>query len=340
MVTNVAIACQGGGSHTAFTAGALRELLPPLDASPDHRLVGLSGTSGGALSALAAWYGLQTGGPDRACTLLRRAWTTLCAEDLVDRWANDWAVAGSRLANSGAPIAEVSPYYTPAALWGQRRLRRVLVDLVEFDALPELAGEDGVPQLQVGTVDVNGGRFETFGAAELTPDVLLASMAVPELFRAVVLDGHDHGHAHWDGLFSQNPPIQELMVVPPARKPDELWVLQINPQEREDVPTALADIADRRNELSGNLSLNQELRFVEQVNEWVEAGYLPVERFAHTAVHRVALGQSFGVSSKLDRSPEFIERLVGLGETRARAFLDGHDALSPTPEEGATNGSG
>ena len=45
MPTNVAIACQGGGSHTAFTAGVLRTLLPEL-ADSDYRLVGLSGTSG------------------------------------------------------------------------------------------------------------------------------------------------------------------------------------------------------------------------------------------------------------------------------------------------------
>lgn len=53
------------------------------------------------------------------------------------------------------------------------------------------------------------------------------------------------------------------MHVPPERKPDELWVVQINPQTREGEPTTLLEIADRRNELAGNLSLNQELRFVE-----------------------------------------------------------------------------
>ena len=44
----VAIACQGGGSHTAFTAGALSRLL----ATPrEAEIVGLSGTSGGAICA-------------------------------------------------------------------------------------------------------------------------------------------------------------------------------------------------------------------------------------------------------------------------------------------------
>lgn len=52
----VAIACQGGGSHTAFTAGVLGELLPPIDDRTD-RLVGLSGASTGSFAAVAGWYG-------------------------------------------------------------------------------------------------------------------------------------------------------------------------------------------------------------------------------------------------------------------------------------------
>ncbi|MEA5388076.1 hypothetical protein VB779_14230 [Haloarculaceae archaeon H-GB11] len=42
--TKVAIACQGGGSHTAFTAGVLKELLREWD--DGYELVGISGTSG------------------------------------------------------------------------------------------------------------------------------------------------------------------------------------------------------------------------------------------------------------------------------------------------------
>lgn len=53
----VAIACQGGGSHTAFTAGVLRGILRNL---PDeYEIVALSGTSGGVMSAALAWDGLR-----------------------------------------------------------------------------------------------------------------------------------------------------------------------------------------------------------------------------------------------------------------------------------------
>lgn len=50
----VAIACQGGGSHSAFTAGALKRLLA--EQCGRYEIVALSGTSGGAICALLAWY--------------------------------------------------------------------------------------------------------------------------------------------------------------------------------------------------------------------------------------------------------------------------------------------
>jgi NTE family protein len=140
---------------------------------------------------------------------------------------------------------------------------------------------------------------------------------VPNLFEAVEIDGH----LHWDGLFSQNPPVDDLMAVPLDRKPDELWVVQINPQAFEGEPQTLDVIADRRNELSGNISLNQELKFIERVNEWVEEGYLPADRFSKTDVHRIHMGERFHCSTKVDRDPDFLAELRDLGRTRAEEFL-------------------
>lgn len=44
----IAVACQGGGSHTAFTAGVLKRLLQAEELK-GYEVVGLSGTSGGAV---------------------------------------------------------------------------------------------------------------------------------------------------------------------------------------------------------------------------------------------------------------------------------------------------
>ena len=41
----------------------------------------------------------------------------------------------------------------------------------------------------------------------------------------------------------------------------------------------MSEIADRRNELAGNLSLYQELHFIEKVDTWLDEGILVGERY-------------------------------------------------------------
>jgi NTE family protein len=325
--TNVAVACQGGGSHTAFTAGVLKGLLREWD-HDRHRLVGISGTSGGAFDALAAWYGLVTADEDAAIALLDDLWADLAANDPVDRVANGVAVWSQWAENTGFPLPSVTPYALPGSYWGQSRIRRALERHVDFDAVPDLcAGES--PRLVVGTVDVEGGVFETFVDEEVTAEAVLASGAVPSLFPGVRL----HGHLHWDGLFSQNPPLTDLLDVDAGRKPDEIWVVQINPQTRAETPRTLVEIADRRNELSGNLSLNQEIRFLERVNDWIREGSLDKAGFSVVEVRRIEIGREYGHATKLDRSSSFLDELMALGERRAGEFL------ATLPDERATDGA-
>lgn len=47
----VAIACQGGSSHTAFTAGVLQGILRAKMDGANFDIVALTGTSGGAIWA-------------------------------------------------------------------------------------------------------------------------------------------------------------------------------------------------------------------------------------------------------------------------------------------------
>ena len=57
-VPKVAVACQGGGTHAAFEVVVLTEILKDIHERNRFELVGLSGTSAGALCALMVWYGL------------------------------------------------------------------------------------------------------------------------------------------------------------------------------------------------------------------------------------------------------------------------------------------
>lgn len=148
--------------------------------------------------------------------------------------------------------------------------------------------------------------------------MVLASAALPELFRSVKIgDG-----VYWDGLFSQNPPIHDLL----ASKPDELWVIQINPQERRTEPRSTHEISDRRGELAGNLSLYQEFHVIEKIDELLETGELVGDRYKPITVRVLEMTRSensrrLGTISKLNRDPAFLRGLIADGEETAEDFV-------------------
>jgi NTE family protein len=308
-VKTVAIACQGGGSHTAFTGGVLQRLL----ADEDHRVVALSGTSGGAVCALLAWYGLLTGGAAEAGRLLERFWEANAATTLSGKLANAWLVGLARL-EGRVTLPTVSPYLYPD-LAGPA-LTDLLTDHVDVDRLARLqeSPPEDQPLLLVGAVDVLSGDFTAFSSRrqEITVDAVLASAAVPLLFRAVEVGGRHY----WDGLFSQNPPVRQL----PDAGPDEIWVIRINPRARATEPKTVGDIADRRNELAGNLSLEQELHAIRKVNGWVDRLGDPYRRIE---IREIDLDLDLDLPSKLDRRPAFLRRLFDEGREQADAFLAG-----------------
>jgi NTE family protein len=330
----VAIACQGGGSHTAFTAGVLDRLLEEEAVAFD--VVGLSGTSGGAICAFATWFGLASegrfDGRGEARRLLAQIWDDLAAEGWFESVVNAFGVGFVRTQGLGVPLPTVSPYDNPAAEWGREELLSTLeaaVDPDELDALVD--GSDAeLPRLDIGAVDVQRGTFRTFTERDVTHDAVLASAAVPNLFQAAPVT-HPDGTTrwYWDGLFSQNPPLKDLFRAAEDRmeRPDELWVVQINPQREDDIPEDIDGIADRRNELGGNLSVNQELRFIRQLNQWEATGaledvYEPVEvKTIDLDESVVAPGRSFDYATKLDRSPRFLDRLWAHGRQQAETFL-------------------
>lgn len=311
----VAIACQGGGSHTAFTAGVLSRLFDSEELDR-YRIVGLSGTSGGAVCALLAWAALRAGDPRGARTLLEGFWTDNSAATPADAAVNAWLLWASTLQGAGL-LPAVSPYDLPGG--GADRFRELLGRQVDFDGIG-VDGNGEFPLLLVGAVDVLSGRFRAFHSRRdrITADVVLASAAIPTVFPAV----HTQGGTYWDGLFSQNPPVRELLET----RPDELWVIQINPTARRDEPRTVLDIADRRNELAGNLSLFQELHVIEKVDQLLAEGLLVGDRYKQVNVRVVELARPgasrlLGPASKLNRDPRFLRALRDQGERQAEEFL-------------------
>ena len=334
----VAIACQGGGSHTAFTAGALKRLL----ADERYEVVALSGTSGGAICAVLAWYALlQNGGAAaRAAELLDAFWKDNSARELFDAFWNEWLLWVNR-SQGALVLPAVSPYSMQLSYWAQNRLERMLKERIEFEKIgtPQ---KDSSPMLLIGAVDVLSGEFRAFNSRrdEISAETILASAALPTLFRAVRTDGG----VYWDGLFSQNPPIREL----PKARPDQIWVIQIDPKKRAEEPRSMADILDRRNELAGNISLYQEIHFIEKMNHLVERLgnkdespkdrrlYVPGKEgkegrdYKHIVVRWIRMSRPLDFASKLDRSPSFIRGMMNYGERQAEDFLERLDPARST----------
>jgi NTE family protein len=316
----VAIACQGGGSHTAFTAGVIKRLLRAEELKR-YEVVGLSGTSGGAVCALLAWHNLLRGDAQGAAEALDAFWRDNSATAPHEQIINSWVLWASSLQNF-ITMPVVSPYYdnyfSVSALEEFKRMLERRVDFAKVDLQPE----DSYPVLFVGAVDVLSGEFRTFNSRRerITSETILASAAIPTLFRSV---RPGDGGTYWDGLFSQNPPVRELT----DEGPDEIWVVQINPKELQTEPRTVLEIVDRCNELSGNLSLYQELRSIEKVDQLLEEGLLsPGGKYKQIVVRVIELSRSrfsrsLGTASKLDRDPRFIEELMSHGEARAEEFL-------------------
>jgi NTE family protein len=314
----VAICCQGGGSHTAFTAGVLARLLEARQLRRTD-VVGLSGTSGGAICALLTWIGLRERSPEKATRLLADFWLNNSAKSPFERLQNLGMVSAAVLQGLGF-VPAVTPYAIPPSLGGLPEFRALLSRHVDFDRI-EIDSAAEHPMLLLGAVDVVSGRFRAFNSRtdRITADAVIASAAIPTVFRAV----HTAGGVYWDGLFSQNPPVRDLL----ATDPDELWVIQINPQAIDHEPQTAIEIADRRNSLAGNLSLYQELGFIETIDQLLADGaLLPDRGYRHTTVRIIELPTSLlprvlGPASKLNRDVDFLRSLQRTGAEQAERFL-------------------
>jgi NTE family protein len=349
----IAIACQGGGSQCAFVAGVLKSFF---SRRIDERvqIVGLSGTSGGALTAAIAWSGLllkaqgdQTPIEDR----IVGCWSDLSARSYREVTLDTLCTQFVRLSEHGfLPTVASSPSSLGFRMWAQAASRwigrpeftdfRALVTKhIDFGALPRLI-DTASPVLLLGAGDVLEGALKIFSSAkgEISADAVLASAAIPNLFPAVWVDGH----AYWDGIFASNPPVIAFLrkaLVGASKIPDEIWIIQVNPAQHDDVPDAPAEISNRRNHLAGNLSLQHELQVVEMVNMLLAEGALTPQfraRFGLDNTERIVvrfvrmspeLARGLDYPSKLSRLSSHIDRLMADGESQGNAFLTTVDQI-------------
>ena len=291
--------------HAAFEVGVLTEILNAYK-EEKFELVGLSGTSAGALCTLMAWYGLADkkkgppGSADEAIKNLNDTWDAFTAGSPSENLLNLLSFYSMRLQELElpglgltAPTMSVGPssLITQAFTWWLPRIN-VREEYFNLQALlgqmcpkfNDIEWSTVKTRLLVGASEIVHGLETVFDSAvnkgtqaegvrgwrkrsALSLAGVAASGTLPEFSQAMQIDNG----CYWDGLYSQNPPVREFLSgVPRDETPDELWIVRINPQQWPRQPKSRAEILDRENELMGNLSLNKELDFVLTVNDWVK----------------------------------------------------------------------
>jgi NTE family protein len=238
----------------------------------------------------------------------------------------------------------------------------LLCKYIDFDEIARWDASPQPPVLIIGAANVTTGKLTKF-ASTRTPirlEHILASCAVPNIFPAVMIDGE----AYWDGLFSDNPTVEELVrprSVGMENIPEEIWLIKINPTARKRMPVEAGDILDRRNQLEGNISLFHQLDHLEMINDMILYGAIIPEFLARLHLKAaIRIPKSFqsdpdkpyhipciemplevqdtlDYEGKIDRSARNIEWLLAQGEEAAKQFLRERAAVvaaRPMPRPG------
>lgn len=317
------LALQGGAAFGAFTWGVLDHLLD------DGRLSieGISGTSAGAVNAVMLADGLARGGGAEARKRLAEFWR---AASLAGGLPGPQRAVMDRLLSflpsSGTPMQvwadAMSRFLSPYDLnpLNINPLKDLIGRFVDFEAV-----RNSDPQLFISATNVHTGALRVFRREEITADVVMASAALPLLFRAVEIDGVPY----WDGGYTGNPAIFPLLH---ANETEDVLVVQINPVLRETTPTSSREILQRINEITFNSSLAAELRALDFIGRLADEAGLKRGNAPGQAprinVHRIVREGSGRLAdgNRLNTDFEFFDSLRLEGKRAARRFLDAHYA--------------
>ena len=334
----VNLALQGGGSHGAFTWGVLDALLE------DGRIEieGISGTSAGAMNAVALAHGFaQSVGKSRADR-------HDAARQALDSFWNGIVGMGSLSSSLSQSVSKMqqAPFgmlfgfmgrgNRSSSFWTDAMTRYWSGALSPYQSNPfdinplkgflekqvdfaRLAATDnpGTPKVFVVATRVSSGKAEVFSGKRLTASAVMASACLPMVFQAVEIDG-DH---FWDGGYSGNPAIHPLIYRCQSR---DIVLVQINPILRDALPTKPNEIMDRMTEITFNAALIAEMRAVDFVKRLLAEGKLDAAHYKDVLMHRIDGGEAlekFTAQSKSSTDKALIHSLRDLGRVCGKDWL-------------------
>ncbi len=309
------LALQGGGAHGAFTWGVLDRLLD----EADIEIGWISGTSAGAINAVALAAGIADGGRAGGRARLRAVWESVVESGVPDLLRlNPFLASLSRSQTMGQIGSMFSPYdFNPINF---DPLRKLLETHIDFAKLRKVKG----PELLIAATDVATGRVRRFRRHELTIEAVLASTCLPQVHHAVEIDGR----AYWDGGFSANPDLVTVAAESPIG--DTLLVL-LNPIEKFGTPRSTRDIASEVNRVTFSQPL---LRDIAEITEAQaeKRGLWPRRATRRTRIaahrfHMIEAGRHTAMlapETKMRPDREMIEQLRTAGQDDAKRWFGRH----------------
>lgn len=311
----VAVALQGGGSHGAFTWGVLDRLLT----EETLEIVGISGTSAGAMNAGILADGLRRGGSDAARKALSGYWRDVGRlpgfanlSPLGGLWSTPvWNLENNPFFLWADMLTRIwSPYQTNPSNYNPLK---GLLERIDFQGL---RADADAARVFICATNVRTGLRRVFNNEELSVDVLLASACLPQVYQAVEIGGE----LYWDGGYTGNPALAPLYLRTTA---SDVIVIGINPIVRATEPRTARAIIDRIDEISFNSTFMLELSAIAFVEQLLgpQGGQAP---FKPLLVHGIGeeVLTTFGASSKMNNSWSFLQHLHEIGWQAADRWLD------------------
>jgi NTE family protein len=301
------LALQGGGAHGAFTWGVLDGLLE--DEGIDFGW--LSGTSAGAVNAVALAYGMASGGRVQARSKLKALWAAVEKAQPPDMTA-----LNPYLTKTMESMAKLmSPYdFNPLKV---DPFRDLLVAQIDFARL-----RIGSPmELLIAATEVATGRPRLFRRHELTVEVVLASACLPTVHHAVEIDGR----AYWDGGFSANPDLVTLATESPV---EDTLIIVLNQVVQPKLPKTVAEIASQMSEITFNQPFLRDIELIAAARGtrlgWFADPGGAIARLRRHRFHVIEAGRytaNLASGSKMKPDQELLLHLFTAGRTEAAKWL-------------------
>jgi len=306
------LALQGGGAHGAFTWGVLDQLLGDDDIEPGW----LSGTSAGAVNAIAVAHGLAHRDRALARSTLETIWRSVESSGVPDLLRLNPFLSGLAAA---ATLPNLTGLMSPYAFNPLRfdPLREILERAIDFEAIRQ----NCPVEVLIAATDIGTGRARIFRRSEITADIVLASACLPTLHHAVEIEGRHY----WDGGFSANP---DLVTVAAESSVGDTLLVQLNPILSPGLPKSPRDIEDRVNTITFNQPLLRDIETIvlarEMKSGWLERKVGRLARLGQHRFHMIAAGaHTAGLASDTKAMPDngLLTYLHGAGRIEAGRWI-------------------